>query len=241
MFDKAMQKALADDGAKLAQLTGEDHGPHFIYDEIEVAEKWNNYQTFVNETAIFKANLGIIYCALKLTGECGEVSDKIQHRIVTWHGAFNDDFFRNVLAPDSRHQVVLELGDVLWYTTALASQLGFNIGDLYEQCGYGNDAPKGMEIVIETLRLTAHAGLLAEIVGKFVRDRDLGFAPEAYRYADDGNTAARIADKLREVLGALDVLSHGMGVDIFKVIDANVEKLESRRDRGVLQGEGDNR
>jgi hypothetical protein len=32
MFDKQMMSALEDDAAKLRQLTGEDHGPVFLWD-----------------------------------------------------------------------------------------------------------------------------------------------------------------------------------------------------------------
>jgi len=34
-FDREMQEALEEDGAKLAALTGEDHGPVFLGDELE--------------------------------------------------------------------------------------------------------------------------------------------------------------------------------------------------------------
>jgi hypothetical protein len=36
-FDKAMQRALEADGEKLRQLTGADHGPHFVQDDGEFA------------------------------------------------------------------------------------------------------------------------------------------------------------------------------------------------------------
>lgn len=36
MFDKDMQAALIADGAKLSELTGEDHGPYFLDDDDDV-------------------------------------------------------------------------------------------------------------------------------------------------------------------------------------------------------------
>ncbi len=35
-WDAAMQKALEDDGEKMFQLTGEDHGPYFFLGEVEI-------------------------------------------------------------------------------------------------------------------------------------------------------------------------------------------------------------
>ena len=43
-FDKAMQKALKEDGKKLRQLTGQDHGPYFDWppfeDQKEIQMEW---------------------------------------------------------------------------------------------------------------------------------------------------------------------------------------------------------
>lgn len=117
----------------------------------------NNYNEFVKETAIFPPQFGLLYCALKLTGEAGEVSEKLgklirdsgvykQHRVVVltdsqtadiresgFQSIFLDDAQSADVTPrfnltiDQRLALMKELGDVLWYVTAMSQQLGFSL------------------------------------------------------------------------------------------------------------------
>ena len=65
----------------------------------------------------------IIYPTLGLSGEAGEVADKVKKVIRD-----NDSHFTDEL----KHQIALELGDVLWYVSALASDLGYDLEDIAE-------------------------------------------------------------------------------------------------------------
>ena len=79
----------------------------------------NHYQQQARETAMYP-NLGNnpIYPTLGLSGEAGEVSEKVKKVMRDKNGVFDDD---------SRYQIVLELGDVLWYVSQLSSELGFDL------------------------------------------------------------------------------------------------------------------
>jgi NTP pyrophosphatase (non-canonical NTP hydrolase) len=57
-----------------------------------------------------------MYCALGLVGEAGEVSEKIKK----WHRDGKID----------KEAVALELGDVLYYLTRLANEMGFTLKDV---------------------------------------------------------------------------------------------------------------
>lgn len=59
---------------------------------------------------------GIAYCALGLCGESGEYAEKVKKWI-------RDGNFDKRLA-------ALELGDVLWYVTCSAMELGLNLSDI---------------------------------------------------------------------------------------------------------------
>jgi NTP pyrophosphatase (non-canonical NTP hydrolase) len=62
----------------------------------------------------------MMYLALKLNGEAGEVADKIGK-------VFRDD------AGDfskKRQDLILELGDVLWYVAVLANELHIDLADV---------------------------------------------------------------------------------------------------------------
>lgn len=62
--------------------------------------------------------MALAYCALGLTGEAGEYSEKIKKLI-------RDGKLDKPLS-------VKELGDVLWYLTASANELGYSLADVAE-------------------------------------------------------------------------------------------------------------
>ena len=76
----------------------------------------NNYQRQARNTALYP-DLGSnpIYPALGLCGEAGEVADKVKKVLRDEAGVFSDE---------RRQAIALELGDVLWYVSQLADELG---------------------------------------------------------------------------------------------------------------------
>ncbi len=79
----------------------------------------NEYQCKARETALYP-NVGEnpIYPTLGLTGEAGEVADKVKKVIRDRNGVFDQD---------AKDAIKLELGDVLWYVSQLSSELGFEL------------------------------------------------------------------------------------------------------------------
>ena len=76
----------------------------------------NDYQEAAYATAVYPDSANIIYPALKLAGEAGEVSEKV--------GKFlRGDYGYETLKKEVRK----ELGDVLWYVAALAEDLGISL------------------------------------------------------------------------------------------------------------------
>lgn len=83
------------------------------------------YQQEAHSTAIYPTIqtdpivLSCMYAALGLTGEAGEVAEKIKK----WHrdGHINAEEFEK------------ELGDVIWYVSELATILGLNLESLFEK------------------------------------------------------------------------------------------------------------
>lgn len=86
--------------------------------------KFSDYQQFIQETALYpeKGN-NVMYTTLGLTGEAGEVADKIK-KLIRDHGG--------VVTPTLQQELVKELGDVLWYLTALACELHVDLQDVAE-------------------------------------------------------------------------------------------------------------
>ena len=80
------------------------------------------YQIAARRTAIYPGEAKVTYPALGLAGEVGEVCNKIKK--VTRDGLSIDDI---------RSDLFKELGDVLWYLSALAHDLDISLENLAEQ------------------------------------------------------------------------------------------------------------
>lgn len=81
----------------------------------------NEYQQGALSTAIYPEERKIIYPTLGLTGEAGEVADKVKKVIRDNNDEFTDE---------RKHQIALELGDVMWYAASLAHDLGFTLDEV---------------------------------------------------------------------------------------------------------------
>jgi NTP pyrophosphatase (non-canonical NTP hydrolase) len=67
--------------------------------------------------------VGLLYCALKLNGEAGEVAEQIGKML-------RDD--GGILKIDRAEKLEKELGDVLWYLASLTELLGFDLSTIAE-------------------------------------------------------------------------------------------------------------
>lgn len=83
---------------------------------------FEEYQKLSRKTAIYpdKDN-NFIYPTLGLTGEAGEVAEKIK-RVLTENNGVVDDL--------KRQEIKKELGDVLWYLSQIATELDLSLDDI---------------------------------------------------------------------------------------------------------------
>ena len=82
------------------------------------------YQRQAAETAIFPKHQALEYLTLGLTGEAGEIANKVKKLIRD--GADVEGY------NDKLNQIANELGDVLWYCAMLANELDANLGRIME-------------------------------------------------------------------------------------------------------------
>ena len=83
----------------------------------------NKYQDQALTTAIYHADDSIIYPALGLMSEAGEVAGKIKKVLRDFNGYFNSN---------QKLKIAEELGDVLWYVAVLADDLGYSLEKVAE-------------------------------------------------------------------------------------------------------------
>jgi NTP pyrophosphatase (non-canonical NTP hydrolase) len=75
-------------------------------------------------TATYDDKYKIIYPALGLAGESGEVAEKIKKMLRDNNGIITDEIKENI---------ILEIGDVLWYCNALARDLGYTLEEVMQK------------------------------------------------------------------------------------------------------------
>jgi len=86
----------------------------------------NHYQQEARKTAIYpNAGNDFVYPALGLVGESGEIANKLKK-------VLRDDECSSpkCMSDEKRHEVAMELGDVLWYIAQLSSELGYDLEEI---------------------------------------------------------------------------------------------------------------
>ena len=92
------------------------------------ADALEEYQEQAAEYAFYSGML--VYPALGLAGEAGEVVDKVKKLIRDDHMPLDEHFHTNDLDYELRESLALELGDVLWYVALCADDIGFSLSDI---------------------------------------------------------------------------------------------------------------
>ncbi len=83
---------------------------------------FDEYQKLAKSTAIYPYRYETIYPALGLCGEAGEVAEKVKKSIRDGLDFYEKRRFKESLTK--------ELGDVLWYISALADDLGVTLEEV---------------------------------------------------------------------------------------------------------------
>lgn len=99
-------------------------------ERIEIKEL-NEYQQRALETAVYPAEFKVIYPSLGLTGEAGEVSDKVK-KVLRDTVLMKDEEGTICVPKDKREEIAMELGDVCWYIAVLAHDLNYTLQEIVE-------------------------------------------------------------------------------------------------------------
>jgi NTP pyrophosphatase (non-canonical NTP hydrolase) len=89
-----------------------------------------------------------------------------------------------------------------------------------------------MEKTIWAMGVAGEAGEVVEKCKKIVAYKEGKVSEE---------DLAELAKELGDVVWYIAVLAHSLGLSFDDIMQRNVEKLKSRKDRGVITGQGDNR
>lgn len=95
-------------------------------------QTFDEYQEFVNSMKVYPEKHAIVYPALGLAGESGEIAEKIK-KFLRGDTRSTEELYGtggDYLA--LREDLLKELGDPLWYITSLAADLGYTLQDVVD-------------------------------------------------------------------------------------------------------------
>ena len=84
---------------------------------------FKEYDDFVKTTAIYPEDKKVIYPAFGLSGEVGEIMEKLK-KIMRGGGDVQN------MDNNNKEELKKEIGDVLWYLSAISRDLGFELEDV---------------------------------------------------------------------------------------------------------------
>lgn len=90
------------------------------YEKSALALTFLEYNDFVKKIKVYPEKYAIIYPAMGLCGEAGEIAEKVKKQVMRGDKALD------------RESLLQELGDPLWYITSLADDLGYTLQDVVE-------------------------------------------------------------------------------------------------------------
>jgi hypothetical protein len=186
------------------------------------------YQNAARNTAIYLKveNSKMIYPALGLVGECGEVAEKIKKMIR------DDD---NEITPERREAIRKELGDVMWYVANICCDIDWDMKSIYIDPG---SLARNIQhlvfprLILEMVRSTS---LVASQLEKWYYGK---YTANAIKLS---NKSLDTRQHLGNILNCVNEIAFRCGFTLEEIYTSNIEKLLSRKARGKLGGSGDDR
>jgi len=191
------------------------------------------YVLVARSTAIYPESAAFTYPALGLCGEIGETIDLLLPT--------DEEVIVEVEVP-LKH-IIGELGDVLWYVTNTALDVGISLVELTDYVTGGLECETFGDVAFKRhvradertpfLKLIVYSGMIAEIAKKGLRD---GYGKELPKAKRDYAILA-----LSEILVGLCELCEMYNTSIDEIAQMNNKKLTDRQNRGKIKGDGDER
>jgi NTP pyrophosphatase (non-canonical NTP hydrolase) len=185
---------------------------------VEVRVEIKDYAAAAVSTAIYPQSDRYIYPSLGIGGEVGELCEKLG--FLSW------------ASREGRGPARKEVGDVLWYIAATANDAGLKMENLSSWDTFEDLGQYTFSSTISIGRLAGRGGAVCELAKKCIRDD--------HRVLTD-ERRGKVKDALAVLLFDLAAICNSYGISIAEAAEENLTNLQSRKDRGTLQGSGDNR
>lgn len=164
--------------------------------------KLKEYENIIAETAIYpkeiKQSFGLAYCMLGLNEEFQEFIDAVYEK-----------------------DKIKEAGDVIWYITAMATEVNTTISELWLEMATEN---------IDVIYVSSVQKAITRLNGNVKK-----------YYRDGKDYSSEIKHVLKIVLVFLKDYFSKCSRNLSDILEINYNKLIKRRETNTLHGEGDNR
>ena len=184
----------------------------------EISEIYNytTYQEAARETCSYEAIDGsfLTYPVLGTAGECGEVIEKIKK-------VYRDN--GGVIDPSACYALMTEIGDVLWFISALCDELDLRLADI--SMDESADKSKWAKSSLADLGIE-----IAYLSGSIASASTLGRLNKSV-----------MVHSVKQLLIFIQVLADRIGVPMTTIMLKNIEKLRYRVKTGKISGSGDHR
>lgn len=187
----------------------------------------HEYQIKARSTAIYLdiPKSKILYPALGLMGECGEVIEKVKKLI-------RDDNWN--MTPERALATAKELGDCCWYLANICCDIDLDLKMMYEMRGvYITQQIRTLSLPRLVFHMNKHVTGIAEAL-KYLYYYDKHPRGKKYQYPG-------LPNHLTHVIVCIEEIAVKCGLTLEEICVANIEKLAKRKQEGMLRGDGDTR
>lgn len=185
------------------------------------------YQKRARSTAIYLRidNSRMLYPALGIVGECGEVAERIKKLIRDSGGK---------MEPERSEVIKKELGDCCWYLANICCDTGHDLNMIYSMIEASTiHTLRELTLPQLTLKMNRYANMIAGFLEKWycIHNCEL-------RYRD---RYTQIPHYMSDIIACIEEIANRCNSTLEDVYIANLKKLADRKNRGTLHGDGDNR
>lgn len=188
----------------------------------------SEYQEKARSTAIYLdiENSQMIYPALGLVGECGEVAEKVKKLI-------RDSGWD--ITRERKEAIVKELGDCCWYLANICCDTNLDLNIIYEMRGsFIVRQVCELKLPQLVLRMNKSASTIAESLEHWHYKYK---CHQSQHYLYDKSLSLSMS----YILACIEEIAKRCDSTLEEICVTNIEKLAGRKKRGTLKGSGDSR
>ncbi len=183
------------------------------------------YQKTARTTAIYPDKFKILYPALGIVGECGEVVEKIKKMIRDSDNTLDDTV---------KNEIAKELGDCCWYLANICYDADYDLDMIYDmKCASIVHHIRSLDMPRLVLYMNRKASLVSHVLEEWY-----------YNHGIDGpkpRSSLDIPHCLTYIIVCIEEIAKICDFTLEEIFDKNIAKLLQRHANNSLHGSGNDR